>query len=382
MQKILVVDNSLETRNNVQSALASQFDCLTTDLNQDTIKQANEYKPDIILIDINLPDMDCTSSYENFSTLNCGKKVVIIFISEKNDTTTKIKAYNAGGHDFIAKPFSNTELVTKMTSFGALIEERNTLINDAQDTQSLAMTSMKQASHYGYIMNFFKNLFHSSTPEQVANLFFEAMEFWDLKACLVLRTDEYCYFNAPSDNQINPIERKLFVALKDAGRLYAFGNRLLVNDAHASFLIKNMPKDEAEAGEVRDIVAAIIEGLEAKVIDLKRQAGLSLVTDKLSTTIGNVQTSVTTHNQLISSVVTDMMGTMASSFHSLELTEIQETFFHDLFEKSGQRMMSVEQVLLDIQEQLCLLSNQVLEIIEDTKQEEETTSSNTDLELF
>lgn len=382
MQKILVVDNNLETRNNAQLALANQFDCLTTPLSADTLAQANEYKPDIILIDINLPDMDCASSYEQFSTLNCGKRVIIIFISDSDDTETKIKAYDAGGHDFISKPFSEKELVTKMTSFGAFIEERNTLINDAQDTQSLAMTSMKQASHYGYIMNFFKNLFHSSSPEDVATLFFDAMEFWNLKGCLVLRLEECIYFSSASDKRINPIERKIFVALKDAGRLYEFSNRLLVNDSHASFLVKNMPKDEAEAGEVRDIVAAIIEGLEAKVIDLKRQAGLNLVTDKLNSTIHNVQNGVTTHNQLISSVMTDMMGTVASSFHALELTEIQELFFHDLFEKSGQRMMSVEQVLLDIQEQLSLLSNQVSEIIEDTQDHTVSSSNSADVELF
>lgn len=382
MQKILVVDDNLETRKNAQLVLANQFDCLTTPLTTDTITKANEYKPDIILIDINLPDMDCTSSYEQFSTLNCGKRVIIIFVSDTDDTESKIKAYDAGGHDFIAKPFSEKELVTKMASFGAFIEERNALINDAQDTQSLAMTSMKQASHYGYIMNFFKNLFHSTTPEEVASLFFDAMKFWSLNACLTLRLDDCMYFSSASDKQINPIERKIFVALQDAGRLYAFGNRLLVNDSHASFLIKNMPTDEAEAGEVRDIVAAIIEGLEAKVIDLKRQDGLNLVTDKLNFTVNKVQSSVTTHNQLISSVVTDMMGTMASSFHALELTEIQESFFHDLFEKSGERMMSVEQVLLDIQEQLSLLSNQVQEIIEDTKEQGDISSNSADVELF
>lgn len=381
MQKLLIVDNCDETCKSALLALGNQFDCLTTEFNIDTVKQANVYKPDIILIDVNLAENNA-SSYQQLSTLNCGKRVVIIMVSSNNDTQTKIKAYEAGAHDFIVKPFAEKELISKMSNFGNLLEERNTLIHDAQDTQSLAMISMKQASHYGYIMNFFKNLFHSKDVNQVAELFFEAMDYWNLKACLAIRLDECVYYSDADINTIKPIERKIFVALKDAGRLYEFGNRLLVNDTHASFLIKNMPQDDSEAGEIRDIVAAVIEGLEAKVIDLKRQAGLDLVTDRLNVTINKVQTSVTTHNQLISSVVTDMMGSVASSFHDLELTENQESFFHDLFEKSGERMMSVEQVLLDIQEQLSMLSNQVMEIIEDTKEKQSSCTTNTELELF
>lgn len=383
MQKILIVDNSDESRCRAQVALSSQFECASSTFNGETYALANEHQPDIILIDIKTSESEHFSSCKQLLTLNGGKKSTIVFVLDTDDSAIKLRAYEAGGYDFITKPFSDQELVQKMSSLGGLLEERNHLIATAHDTEALAMTSMKQASHYGYIMNFFKNLFHSSTSEEVATLFFEAMDFWNLKACLALRIEECVYFSSATSNQISPIERKIFVALQDAGRLCPFSNRLLINDSHASFLIKNMPKDEAEAGEVRDIVAAIIEGLEAKVVDLKRQAGLNLVTNKLNNTINNVESGVTTHNQLISSVMTDMMGTVASSFHALELTEMQEAFFHDLFEKSGKRFMQVEDVLLDIQEQLSLLSNQVSDIIKDTTLEQEApVFSSTDVELF
>jgi hypothetical protein len=79
-----------------------------------------------------------------------------------------------------------------------------------------------------------------------------------------------------------------------------------------------------------------------------------------------------------------MIGSVASSFHDLDLTEAQEEFFHDMFEKSGERMMAVEDILLGIQEQLSLLSNQVTAIIDDTTQTPKLSvpTESAEIELF
>ncbi len=382
MQKLLIIDADIHTLNSLNHCLGNDYQCLAIHPSKDLLAEANTFKPDILLIDIHAPDLRKASLIDSLSHLDCGKHVMVIFTSEQTDMATKIDAYNLGGHDFISKPFSETELANKMVNISAFIREREELLSKAQDTQSLAITSMKQASHYGYIMNFFKNLYHSHRIQDVATLFFNAMEYWGLKACVTFRLDDQLYYSCSSKPFISPIERKIFVAMQDAGRLYSFGNRLLVNDVHTSFLIKNMPSDETKAGEIRDIVAAVIEGLEAKMIDLKRQAGLNLVTDKLTTTIANVEQSVNSHSQLVSSIITDMIGSVASSFHQLDLTETQEEFFHCMFEKSGERMMDVENILLSIQEQLSLLSNQVTTIIEDTTEEMPSPTTNTELELF
>ena len=382
MLNVLIIDEIVISCEKTMAALKQSFNCLSLNQPHQALSVANKFQPDIILLDINGSGIEDFENCKKLTALESGKKPVVMFVSATDDIETKIKAYEAGGHDYITAPFAPNELLKKLDNVAALIEERNALQSTVENTQSLAMTSMKQASHYGYIMNFFKNLFHSSDLEEVAALFFDAMNYWDLHASLAIRLDKVYYFESAKVHTVSPIERKIFVALLDAGRLYEFGQRLIVNDKHASFLVKNMPQDPAFAGEVRDIVAAIIEGLEAKVIDLKRQNGLELVTTELSHTISNVKHGVASHSQLISSIVTDMMGAVSSSFHSLELTELQEGFFHDLFEKSGQKMMSVEQVLLDIQEQLSLLSNQVDQIIADTKEVPVAKTTSSDVELF
>jgi hypothetical protein len=232
-------------------------------------------------------------------------------------------------------------------------------------------------------MNFFKNLNHCHTVEDSVALFFSAMSYFNLRSSLLLEMEQTLYFSSPDMPMVSPIEVDLYQALRPRGRLYEFRNRLIVNDKHVSFLVKNMPEDDNEAGEIRDVVAAIIEGLEAKVIDLKRQSGLEMVTEELKETVEKVNAGINTHHSLISSVITDMIGEMAASFHSLELTEIQESFFADLFENAGEKIMSVEEVLVEVQQQLTLLSQHVDVIIEDTQTDEVAPSvSDDDIELF
>jgi len=61
------------------------------------------------------------------------------------------------------------------------------------------------------------------------------------------------------------MEVELFDVLKNRGRLYNFGPRMIINDSHVSVLIKNMPlDDEIQVGRLRDILAVIIEGFEAR----------------------------------------------------------------------------------------------------------------------
>lgn len=382
MLRVLIVDEFVVSYNELLFSLENSFNCISYKTSAEALQVVNDFKPDIILLDINTPDMNGMETCKKFTSLDCGKIPVVVFISASDDLKTKIKAYDAGGHDFIVPPFSTEELIKKLKSIGVLIRERDSLKTSVADTQNLAMTSMKQASQYGYIMNFFKNLYHCNSLHELAILFFDAMAHWELKASLAIRLNEVHYFDSATVETVSPIERKIFVALADAGRLYEFGQRIIVNDKHASFLIKNIPDDPAAAGEVRDIIAAVIEGLEAKVIDLKRQNGLDLITLNLTKTIDNVKGSVISHSQLVSSIMTDMMGAVSSSFHSLELTESQESFFHDLFEQCGKKMMSVEPLLLDIQEQLSLLSNHVVQLIDDTTEEINTEKSATELELF
>lgn len=91
------------------------------------IRSANTDSPDIILLDINMPDMN---GYEVCTRLKSEEKtrhIPIIFISALDETVDKIKAFNIGGVDYITKPFQIEEVLARISTHMSLRHMQQTL---------------------------------------------------------------------------------------------------------------------------------------------------------------------------------------------------------------------------------------------------------------
>lgn len=82
----------------------------------------NEY--DIILLDINLPEMDGVSVCSSYR--KAGKSTPIIFLTIKDEINNKIRSFTSGCDDYIIKPFSSKELILRMNA----ILKRSKIIQD------------------------------------------------------------------------------------------------------------------------------------------------------------------------------------------------------------------------------------------------------------
>jgi len=69
---------------------------------------------DVILLDINLPDMDGYSICRKLKSKNHLKDIPIIFLSAQHDTESKVKAFELGGNDYVTKPFKFDELKARV----------------------------------------------------------------------------------------------------------------------------------------------------------------------------------------------------------------------------------------------------------------------------
>lgn len=105
--RILIVDDEIEVVTMLQSFLLRngyQVSCASN--GAETISKAAE-QPDLILLDINMPQMD------GIEVCKAIRKVVscpIVFLTARDQDTDKIEGFAAGGDDYIVKPFSLAEL--------------------------------------------------------------------------------------------------------------------------------------------------------------------------------------------------------------------------------------------------------------------------------
>ena len=109
---ILVVEDDTSVRNLITTTLkAHDYRYLTAPNGQTAILEASSHNPDIVLLDLGLPDIDGVEVIEKIRTWS---NMPIIVISARSEDTDKIDALDAGADDYLTKPFSVEELLARL----------------------------------------------------------------------------------------------------------------------------------------------------------------------------------------------------------------------------------------------------------------------------
>ena len=109
---ILVVEDDNSVKNLMTATLkAHDYRFLTAQNGASAILEASSHNPDIILLDLGLPDID---GVEVIKKVRTWSNVPIIVISARSEDSDKIEALDAGADDYLTKPFSVEELLARL----------------------------------------------------------------------------------------------------------------------------------------------------------------------------------------------------------------------------------------------------------------------------
>ncbi len=108
---ILVVDDTSANLNLLTEMLKeSGYKVRPVPSGKLAIQAVKNEKPDLILLDINMPEMNGYEVCKHLKADAAFKEIPILFISALTDTTDKVKAFSAGGVDYVTKPFQFEEV--------------------------------------------------------------------------------------------------------------------------------------------------------------------------------------------------------------------------------------------------------------------------------
>lgn len=110
--QILVVEDDTSVRNLITTTLkAHDYRYLTASDGQKAILEASSHNPDIVLLDLGLPDIDGVEVIQKIRTWS---NMPVIVISARSEDADKIEALDAGADDYLTKPFSVEELLARL----------------------------------------------------------------------------------------------------------------------------------------------------------------------------------------------------------------------------------------------------------------------------
>lgn len=109
---ILVVEDDPPVRNLITTTLkTNDYRYLSAQNGQTALLEASSHNPDIVLLDLGLPDMDGVEVIRNIRSWS---NLPIIVISARSEDSDKIEALDAGADDYLTKPFSVEELLARL----------------------------------------------------------------------------------------------------------------------------------------------------------------------------------------------------------------------------------------------------------------------------
>ncbi len=109
---ILVVEDDTPVRNLITTTLkAHDYRFITAVNGESAVLEASSHNPEIILLDLGLPDMD---GIEVIRKVRSWSNLPIIVISARSEDSCKIDALDAGADDYLTKPFSVEELLARL----------------------------------------------------------------------------------------------------------------------------------------------------------------------------------------------------------------------------------------------------------------------------
>jgi two-component system, OmpR family, KDP operon response regulator KdpE len=112
MTRLLVVDDEPQILRALRINLhARQYDVVTAGTGRGALDAATEAHPDLVILDLGLPDMD---GVEVIRSLRKWTQVPIVILSGRMNSAAKVDALDAGADDYVTKPFSVEELLARI----------------------------------------------------------------------------------------------------------------------------------------------------------------------------------------------------------------------------------------------------------------------------
>lgn len=323
------------------------------------LKRVAEQKPDLFLLDVSMPEIDgyalCRHLKEDWDT----QDIPVYFVSGHDDIETRLICYEAGGDDFIVKPFEPAELQRKLAVAGRLLAEKKALHEQAGYAQKTAMSAMVSMGELGVVLQFLSKSFACATADELAAAVLEAMQQYDLQAAVQFRLGDDVL--SVSQNGVNlPLEVSVLNHVQHSGRIFHFKSRCVFNYGQVTLMVNNMPVDDADrCGRIRDNGALLAEGAEARlraieleILTQRRRSGIESALPRLHDTLDAVQSNYRRNCFSLTQVMIEFQEALMKSYVHLGLTEDQEERMTAMASEFMQRMVGTQDESLQIVGQL------------------------------
>ncbi|HEX9719181.1 MAG TPA: response regulator [Ramlibacter sp.] len=116
-RRVLIIDDALADRTNLERIVSDAGHTpLLADSGAQGIERAKRDKPDLILMDVNMPDMDGFAATRKLKADDATKHIPVVFVTGKNQRAEMAWGQMLGARGYVTKPYSREQIVAELNA--------------------------------------------------------------------------------------------------------------------------------------------------------------------------------------------------------------------------------------------------------------------------
>jgi len=345
---ILCVDDEPVNLVIMEELLRDNYALNTVKSGEGCLQQVGIDRPDLILLDVNMPEMGGLETCERLKADTDTAEIPVIFVSALATHEELMAGYEAGGDDYITKPFSEDILQKKVQLVLASQLRKRELESISDEAVEALRRNLTSTEKLEMVVGFLHRCQGASHLDELASNVFDCLREFDLDSSLLIEDDggNRIWF---SDGINRPMEGQILESLRGQDRVLSFGTRIAVNSDHSTLLVRNLPSEAGEIERLRRYLVIMIEGLDASLHALQVQMLIDSRRELLTQTLQAARDNLRKINEIsrrqtqtASEVVIAMADELETALLRLDLTRQQLKPLLNIIESSAARIRSAQ----------------------------------------
>ncbi len=346
--KVFAVDDDPMILDIIQAILEPDCQIKLFSSAEDCLAQLQSETPDLFLLDISLPGLDGYSLCRQIKDDSSLRKIPVIFVSSHDTIEERIKGYDAGGEDFIVKPFEPEELLRKLKVAQSIVLSQRSLAGQLEDAEMLSSLVMASMDETGILLQFMSKLIAMESAEEIATGVLELMQRYRLDSVVQTRIGSDTQTHSTAGRNL-PLEVAVIEHVRNQGRIFEFRRRSVHNFERVTLMVNNLPLEDPDfCGRLRDHLSVAAQGVDSRLKAIKTetssrraQEGILSALEDVGNTIMELRDAHQNNSAASSKLIVDLQETLLNSFYRLGLTDNQEKFLQDMVGDFINRMVAL-----------------------------------------
>jgi DNA-binding response OmpR family regulator len=377
---VFVVDNDKTDRIILDSMLSNHYNIETFESAENCLTRLNDKWPNLFILDVDLPGMNGFELCREIKGVPEADNIPIVFLSSHDDPSDVLTGYDAGGQDYIFKPYDILSLHHKIENLHRIKQDKDTLAVQAQASDELASLVMANLDEYAVLIKFLRTLNECASPAEVVDAILHVLHASHLEGAVQIRMRNLNKtYSRYGENW--PLEVAVLNHVRTLDRIFEFKNHAAYNFERITILLTNMPIENPDlCGRIRDNLCIAAESADAKLLALQSFEDLATVRDEINVMVQGVGITIQSFSNHYADVrlkesdfTVQLIDDLLASFAHLGMSDQQEENILGLVKTRLQELIQIGDISRENQDTLARLNAQLNGILAKTQRMHQAT---------